>query len=119
VEGFFLPKNPDCRKLPEMKPKISLCVIAGNVEKQIGRFLDAFAPVADEVIVVRAIGSQEPDRTLEIAQSRGCRVSSYYNKRHDWPHVEDFAAARNNTRNSGHAEQQSRNGIATWDFCKV
>jgi hypothetical protein len=77
-----------------MKKKLSLCVIAGNVEGHIGRFLDHFIPVADEVIVVRAIGNQEPDKTLDIARDRGCIIDEYFNV-HDWPHVDDFAAARN------------------------
>lgn len=77
-----------------MKPKISLCVIAGNVENHIARFLDAFGPVADEVVVVRAIGNQEPDGTLDLARGREIRVSEYINDK-DWPHVDDFAAARN------------------------
>jgi glycosyltransferase involved in cell wall biosynthesis len=94
-----------------MRNKISLCVIAGNVEQHIGRFLDHFQGVADEVIVVRAIGNQQPDKTLEIAESRGCKTGEYWNntvarglsdnelKRASnaakWPHVDDFAAARN------------------------
>jgi glycosyltransferase involved in cell wall biosynthesis len=93
-----------------MGNKISLCVIAGNVEQHIGRFLDHFQGVADEVIVVRAIGNQEPDKTLEIAEDRGCVTSEYWNGvtcgngrvklcrkkgTEEWPHVDDFAAARN------------------------
>jgi hypothetical protein len=78
-----------------MRNKISLCVIAGNVEQHIGRFLDHFQGVADEVIVVRAIGNQDPDGTLEIAKSKGCVIHKHYNLSQDWPHVEDFAAARN------------------------
>lgn len=78
------------------QPLISLCVIAGNVEKYIGRFLDAFQPIADQIIIVRAIGNQTPDRTLDIAIERGCAVDEYMNAAdHDWPHVDDFAAARN------------------------
>lgn len=74
--------------------KISLCTIAGNAEKYIERFLDSFQPYFDEVIVVRAIGNQVPDRTLDIAKERGCVVGEYINKQ-DWPHVDDFGAARN------------------------
>lgn len=77
-----------------MKNKLSLCVITGNAENYIHRFLDYFEPIADEIIVVRAIGNQEPDRTLDIARDRGCITGEYYNT-HDWPHVDDFAAARN------------------------
>ena len=81
--------------------KLSLCVIAGNVEGIMPRFLEQFQPLADEVIVVRAIGNQEADKTLEIAESRGCVCRIYSNKGEswepqvDWPHVDDFAAARN------------------------
>lgn len=79
-----------------MRNKLSLCVIAGNVESHIGRFLDAFGPVADEVIVVSAIGNQVFDRTPRIVEERNCRWANYrnVNGRH-WPHVDDFAAARN------------------------
>ena len=80
-----------------MQPKISLAIIAGNVEKHIHRFLDCFEPVADEIIVVRAIGNQEPDGTLDICKNRGCIVAEYANapEHQDWPHVDDFGAARN------------------------
>jgi len=80
-----------------MKQKLSLCVIAGNVENQIERFLTAFMPVADEVIVVRATGWQvESDKTLAIAKKKGCRTGEYWNNpEKTWPHVDDFAAARN------------------------
>lgn len=74
--------------------KVSLAVIAGNGERYIERFLDSFQPYVDEVVVVRAIGSREPDGTLDIARLRGC-VTGEYRNRQDWPHVDDFAAARN------------------------
>jgi hypothetical protein len=74
--------------------KLSLCVIAGNVEHYMPRFLNNFLPLVDELIVVRAIGNQEPDKTLEIAATRGCVTGEYFN-RNDWSHVDDFAAARN------------------------
>lgn len=95
--------------------KISLCAIAGNCENVITRFLDTFQPHFDEVIIVRAIGNQEPDRTIEIATRRGCVTGEYFNIQKtlsaksaegnivdmpvsntcDWPHVDSFAAARN------------------------
>ena len=77
-----------------MKKRLSLCVITGNAENYINRFLDYFEPIADEIIVVRACGNQEPDRTLDIAWDRGCVIGEYFNV-HNWPHVDDFAAARN------------------------
>lgn len=76
--------------------KISLCIIVGNVESIIGRFLDHFQPLADEIIAVRAIGNQKSDRTLEICEKRGVRISEYFNKPDcDWPHCDDFGRARN------------------------
>jgi cephalosporin hydroxylase len=80
-----------------MKNTISLCMIVGNVEEYIRRCLTSFSPIADEICVVRAIGCQTPDRTLEIAEKEfGAQVAEYRNKpgHEDWPHVDDFAAAR-------------------------
>jgi hypothetical protein len=77
--------------------KISLTCITGNCEADIVRFLDSFQPHFDEVIIVRAIGNQPPDKTLDIAQQRGCVVGEYLNQPSaaTWPHVDNFAAARN------------------------
>lgn len=77
--------------------KISLAIIAGNVEHWMPRFLDSFSPLFDEIIVVRAIGAQPPDASLDIARARGCVCAEYHNApaHADWPHVDDFAAARN------------------------
>jgi hypothetical protein len=77
--------------------KISLAIIAGNVEHWMPRFLDSFSPLFDQIIVVRAIGNQSPDASLDIARSRGCITAEYHNKpaHAEWPHVDDFAAARN------------------------
>jgi len=69
----------------------------GNVENYIARFIESFKPLADEIVIVRAIGNQVPDRTVEIAKSLGANIGAeYYNKTEhaDWPHVDDFAAAR-------------------------
>jgi len=75
--------------------KLSLTCITGNCEKDIVRFLDAFQPYVDEIVMVRAIGDQEPDKTIEIAKSRGCITSEYFNAKKEWNHVDDFSAARN------------------------
>jgi predicted O-methyltransferase YrrM len=76
--------------------RLSLSVITGNCEKDVDRFLDVFQPHFDEVVMVRAVGNQSPDRTLEIAAGRGCSISEYVNDpRNDWPHVDNFAEARN------------------------
>lgn len=90
--------------------KLSLCVIAGNVERVMPRFMKEVEGLADEVIVVQAIGNQMGDDTRKIAIQAGAIVGSYYNEGHpangpsrwkgdqsrqQWPHVDDFAAARN------------------------
>lgn len=90
-------------------PKISLCLIVGNVEEYIDRCLTSFAPIADEICVVRAIGNATPDRTLDIAREKfGAIVSEYKNApgHEDWPHVDSFAAARN-----------ASFALATGDYC--
>jgi hypothetical protein len=76
--------------------KIHLGIIAGNEEAMIGRFLDSFLPHVDSVSVVRAIGNEPPDKTLDLAKERGCLTGEYLNaEANDWPHVDNFAAARN------------------------
>lgn len=85
------------------KQKLSLSVITGNCEADVERFLDVFQPHFHEVVMVRAIGSQSPDRTLEIAKARGCVTGIYENpegifedaESAKWPHVDNFAHARN------------------------
>src|SRR6267154_1928706 len=73
---------------------ISLCMIVGNVEDCIERCLKSFSPIADELCIVRAIGSAKPDRTLDIARSFGARIGEYRNRKTHWPHIDDFGAAR-------------------------
>jgi len=77
--------------------KIAVCLIAGNEEPVIDRALDAAFSVTDTVVVVRAIGGQTPDPTLDIARERGCITGEYFNSpaTASWPFVDDFAAARN------------------------
>ena len=79
------------------KPRISLCAITGNCEIDVNGWLDSFQPWVDEIVIVRAIGNQTPDKTLDIAKERGCKVSEYRNGETgaDWPHIDDFSAARN------------------------
>ncbi len=79
--------------------KIHLGIIVGNEAANITRFLDSFQPHVDSVSVVRACGNQTPDETLDIAKARGCIVGEYLNGEtgKDWPHVDNFAAARNQT----------------------
>ncbi len=79
------------------RPLVSLCLIVGNVEEYIERCLTSFAPIADEIIVVRAIGNAEPDGTLDIARQKFGAITGVYRNapcNADWPHVDSFAAAR-------------------------
>lgn len=100
--------------------QISLCIITGNEEATITRFLDSFRDAFDELCIVRAIGNQEHDKTLSLAKAwcakhvKAFKGSVYENRTNGsdgtngakaaevsddepatWPHVDDFAAARN------------------------
>jgi tetratricopeptide (TPR) repeat protein len=77
--------------------KIAVCLIAGNEAGLIDRALDSAFSVTDTVVVVRAVGGQTPDQTLDVARERGCIVGEYHNSpaTASWPFVDDFAAARN------------------------
>jgi tetratricopeptide (TPR) repeat protein len=81
----------------QIQSKVAVCLICGNEEAIIGRALDSAFTVSDTVIVVRAIGGQKPDKSLQIARERGCIVGEYHNSpaTASWPFVDDFAAARN------------------------
>jgi len=75
---------------------IALCVIAGNVEGYIERFIKSFQQLTPHIYIVRATGSLEPDLTLARARVLGAKVGIYDNAfdHADWPHVDDFGAAR-------------------------
>lgn len=80
--------------------RISLCVIAGNEAAHIERLLGSFSDAFDELSLVRALGTTEPDETESIARSwcekagKAFLFSEYKNKT-QMAHVDDFAAARN------------------------
>ncbi len=96
--------------------RISLCIIAGNEENYIERFLESFKGAFDELCLVRAIGNQAHDKTLTLAKDwcakngKDCALGEYRNEgwregdligaiKDDqpasWPHVDSFANARN------------------------
>lgn len=81
--------------------KISLCMICGNEAAFITRCLDSAKDAFDELCLVRAVGTQEPDGTISIAagwcalNGKEFRVEVYFNLIPDLPHVDDFSAARN------------------------
>lgn len=78
-------------------PKISIYLIAGREAKYIGRCLDAFKKMADELVVCIARGGAPDDGTEQIAKDKGATVVHYANKstHADWPHVDHFGDARN------------------------
>lgn len=53
--------------------QITATIIALNEENRIGACLDSLEGIADEIVVVDSFSS---DRTAEICQARGCRVSA-------------------------------------------
>lgn len=86
------PKRP--RRDPRPRPLISLCMIARDEERFIGRALASVDGLADEMVVV---DTGSTDRTVEIARSHGARVYEI-----PWPN--DFSKARN--RSIAHARGQ-------------
>ncbi len=95
------------------KPLVSLCMIVGNVEEYIERCMRSFAPISDEICMVRAIGSATPDQTIHIAATLAgelgipFKFEEYRNANgKDWEHVDNFANAR----------QQSFD-MASADYC--
>lgn len=100
------------------RPKISLCCITGMEMLHVERFLNSFAPAFDELCIVVAVGNQDEDATLALARAwcekngKEFRSDQYFNAGWDkqrptrgqtpndgnpatWPHVDDFAYARN------------------------
>ena len=85
---------------------LALCIIAGNVEHLIERFVKSFQQLTPHIYVVRACGSQTPDQTLEIAKSLGCKVGIYENapEHCEWDHVDHFGKARQQAFDMGQAD---------------
>ena len=84
---------------------IALCAIAGNVEHLIERFITSFQQLTPHIYIVQAVGGSTPDKTLEIAERLGCKVGIYKNSEDhaDWPHVDNFGAARQQAFDMGEA----------------
>ena len=74
------------------KTRLVAGMICGNEEERIERCVKSLFKICDEIVVVRATGSLEPDRTLEIAKSLGCITAHYDNSPlcAEWPHVDNF-----------------------------
>lgn len=104
-------------------PKISLCCITGNEEPHVIRFLKSFGPCFDEFCLVRAVANLKHDKTVSLAKEwcerngKAFKFAEYRNRGWEpgipenvdvnaampqtWPHVDDFAAARNMSWNMG------------------
>jgi len=82
-----------------MRAHLTIAFIHGNCGAALmRRFLDSFAPLADLFIAVRAAGCAAEDDTREALSAAVPVVSYDYengNSAEHWPHVDDFAAARN------------------------
>ena len=63
----------------------------------------ATLPHFDEVVIVRAIGWQDPDNTIKIAKERGCKVGVYYNEAQKY-HANQY------THNEAQPRSQTRDG---------
>jgi glycosyltransferase involved in cell wall biosynthesis/predicted Zn-dependent protease len=73
------------RELEALRPRISACLIVKNEEADLPRCLASIRDQVDDIVVVDTGSS---DRTVEIAESFGARVSHF-----EW--CDDFSAARN------------------------
>jgi glycosyltransferase involved in cell wall biosynthesis len=69
----------------EARPRVSLCMIVRNEEKNLRGCIECAADLVDEIILV---DTGSTDRTKEIAAELGARIF-------DFPWIDDFAAARN------------------------
>ena len=75
---------PEPNILPE-NPKLSVCMIVRDEEKNLPRCLESVESVADELIIVDT-GSK--DNTISIAKDFGAKIFHF-----EW--CDDFSAARN------------------------
>ena len=80
-----LPEIPACALRTGVRPRVSLSMIVRNEEANLPGCLESAADLVDEVIVV---DTGSTDRTKEVAARFGAKVF-------DFPWVDSFAAARN------------------------
>ena len=79
-----------------MKNPLSVYLICGGNEADyLSRCLESFKPIAKEFVVCLAGGSNPTTEEEKVALAHGARVVHYKNQRADWPHIDDFATARN------------------------
>ena len=105
--------------------RVTLCVIAGNEAQHIERMLRSFSPTYDCLSLVIARGNQEPDGTEGIAVrvcdelGKRCWVRPYSNQpfAKEWSHVDDFAAARNDSFLQAWEHRESGDDWFFWADC--
>ncbi len=85
LEDSTRPTRPGFELASAARPKVSLCMIVKNEEKNLADCLGPIRDVVDEVIVV---DTGSTDRTWELAEALGARVF-------DFPWQDSFSAARN------------------------
>ena len=79
-----------------MRNPLSVYLICGSNEAEyLQRVLKSFKPVAKEFVVCLAGGSASTAEEERVALDAGAKVVHYKYKRTDWPHIDDFATARN------------------------
>jgi tetratricopeptide (TPR) repeat protein len=115
--GFFV---IDITTQADMNQKNRLVagLICGNEAERIERCVKSLQKVCDEIVIIRAVGSLQPDETKSIAKGLGCYTGEYLNSplcRH-WPHLDDFAAARNMAFEKAY-DLAGENGWVTWADC--
>lgn len=100
------------------KTKLVAGLICGNEEPRIERCIKSLQQICNDIVVVRAIGSLKPDRTLEIAKELGCHVDEYLNSPlvADWEHLDNFGEARNKAFAKAY-ELAGKDGWVMWADC--
>ena len=86
-------------------PIVSLALIAGPGEGQIlRRLIESSRGLWDEIVVVAAVGKNSDDdlrQALQDGAGSAGKFDQYHNapENADWPHIDNFAAARNQAFN--------------------
>jgi glycosyltransferase involved in cell wall biosynthesis len=79
-----------------MRNPLSVYLICGaNEAEYLSRVLQSFKPIAKEFVVCFAGGNASTAEEEKVALAAGAKVVYYKNQRTDWPHIDDFASARN------------------------
>jgi len=75
-------------------------IVGGNEADYLSRCLESFKPLAKEFVVCLAGGKNPTTEEEKVALAYGAKVVRYENQKKDWPHIDDFATARNTALNA-------------------